>query len=425
MTDSSSGITSLPARRTAARLALDISAAVLAGTVLGLAVYAITGTLGIYDIVPDPWPERLNLVLPGVIVALAAGAAWRRAWLRLLAPTAAACAVYLGYLVWDDGSPPPASLPPAASPDSRASQIYCWMVKDDPRNRAAELRLPDSVFAQPPTEHMQWAAYAEEHRAVLAASWEEAGLAREWIEQLGSVQPEGVVPTVDASGPILAFTPVRRIVYLHWARAHLLANEGRYDEAATVLLGVLRATYHLQLAGTTLVNQMTPAVLVKGTYLRLGQLAATGKLSTETREQMRAVLRAAPRIEDNIARAIAGEEVVARAAAEKLRHATGQAPKASDPVLAGLLGRLLYNPNRTVREYAAFLAEVRGLAQRRQFNAQTNVGQPLYDRISAKRVKNPAGRQLAAMMAPAMNRIFQHFWETDDIRTALLKRLEA
>jgi hypothetical protein len=85
-----------------------------------------------------------------------------------------------------------------------------------------------------------------------------------------------------------------------------------------------------------------------------------------------------------------------------------------------ILGRFLFNPARSEREYGAFLNESCRLAQQKQFNVNDT---SMEEFAGKKRLKNPVGYLLTAMAAPAFPKVAKAFWKAEDQRLALLIRL--
>ncbi len=90
----------------------------------------------------------------------------------------------------------------------------------------------------------------------------------------------------------------------------MLDHQG--DEAAELLLPLVKANYNLQRGGNLLVTQMIAVVLLRHTYEQLDRLVGTGSLSPETRSKVKNVLSEAPSMELVFHHAFMGEIVFQR-----------------------------------------------------------------------------------------------------------------
>ncbi len=418
-----------PAKTTLGRRIFQDTVAVLAVACFSLVLFYVYATLGLYGMIPKGVVNAATqaqtwLTLAGVIWVL-----WKRTPLLLAAPVLGLSAAFLTYLAWDDPAPPPPlTLSPLVPAGSKSYEVYRWLGKNGPDTKVKErplLREEPPNFPQKPAD---WQTFVRQNRQRWEEAWTEDTLGREWLAGMAEHAPEGLYPMEGLSTPILDSIRVRHAVRCHWARAHLLLDEGRADEAARTLLTILRACYHLQRGGLTILTQMTAAVCTKGTYERLDLLLDSGALSTETKAQITTILRQAPNIRQNIAQAFAGEEIVARDVIERMRDpdreegvAVADSKTRSSP--ANLLRRFLYNPNRTEREHVAYLHDASRLSQERRSRESTESMRRFELLMEERTVKNPVGYIVAAMSMPA-NVVIESFWKCDDLRLALLKRLE-
>jgi hypothetical protein len=402
----------------------------LAAFAVGIVVFSLVATAGLYGLIPDPAVNVVNFSLPGLMLLGSVWAAWKRVSLKVTLPVFGLASLFLLYLRWDDASPPPpATLPPVVSADSKSYQAYRWLLKDIPESRLRE--LPKSLPELPafPAKREEWMAFVRQHRAQFDAAWNADLLGREWFDAMAANEPQGIFPHGGADTPMLNFATVKRTAVIHWAHAQILQQEGKSDEAAAVLLKVLQSSYHLQRAGTLLVTQMIASVLVKGTYERLELLVSEGTPTAAAKVRVAAVLRQAPPVPQNIALAFLGEDLFMRSALARMKGNYGEAIKtvaSSDNSRFSanrVIGQFLFNPNLTEREHAAFLAETSRLAQERKLSSQ--VAETRFEAlVNTKRLKNPVGHLFAVMSLPAFAKVSESFWSTEDLRRTLLPRFE-
>lgn len=396
---------------------------------LGLVVYGVNATLDLYGFTPEWSVNLVNLAVPWLMLGGAAWAVRMRTPLRRSLPALSLLSSFLVYLAWDDPAPPPPTvLSPVISADSKCYETYSWLLKDGEGRQGQEDRVPNVDLPYFPQEKAEWTESVLKHRETWEAAWTEDTLGREWLAGMAAHEPEGYFPNEGMSTPLLDFARVRRASHCHWARAHLLFTEGQTDEAARILLTVVRAGYNLQRGGSTLVTQMIASVLTKNSYESLGLLLDSGTLSDQLKMEIAGVLRQAPSIRQNLALAFIGEEIYARSAIAKVRDPDsegGASLVGNDSRFAPgwLLNRLLFNPNRTEREHVEFLAAASRLAQDRQMGRKENMD-PFDRLVTERRIKNPVGRMLAAMSLPAFGKVSESFWDTDDLRLALLRQIE-
>jgi hypothetical protein len=395
---------------------------------VGSVLFYINATLGLYDVLPDVVVNAFNIALPFLMVGGAVGAVWKRISLPCTLPLLIATAAFLTYLAWDDTElPSPPSLPPVAPQNAKSFTTYRWLLKSGPGTRLHESPLPKVDLPQFPAEKKEWSDFVRKNRSAWEAAWAEDKLGREWLAVMAEQEFEGVYPNEGSSTPLLDFARVKRAITCQWARAHLLLDESKPEESVRVLIVALRAGYHLQRTGTTLVTQMIGSVCTKGSYERLALLLDSGALSPEAKAEIGSALREAPDVRQNLALAFAGEEIYARSSVVQMRESSGQAWEVAGGTkpryTPSFAGRLLFNPNRTERQHVEFLRDTSRLAQARQLG-QSGSTQRFEDLTKGYKVKNPVGHILASMSLTAFEKVTEAFWKEHDLRLALLQRLD-
>lgn len=398
----------------------------LAITAVSVTVFCLVSTGGLYGLLSDEVVNGINLALPWLIVLTTAWAVWKKLSYRCSLSFFAASCAFLVYMAWDDGTRPPApTMASAIPPKSESYAAYRWMLKNDPNSRLKEIASPSVDLPMFPLQHEEWEGFVTKHRAMFEAEWAADSIGREWIEAMARSAPEGLFPSQGIDSPILSFSVIRRSVAIRWAHAQLLWLDGHGDEAIRTLVPILRAGYHLQRGSLALVNQMIASVLLKGTYDRL-ELIEYLTLSASARADLVAALQEAPPVVQNIAQAFQGEQIYYRSSVDQVSGDYSTLIKSvastekSRFAANRVLGRFLFNPARSEREYAAFLNASCRLAQQKQFNVNDT---SMEEVLGEKRLKNPVGYILTAMAAPAFPKVAKAFWKAEDQRLALLKNL--
>ena len=96
--------------------------------------------------------------------------------------------------------------------------------------------------------------------------------------------------------------------------------------------------------------------------------------------------------------------------------------------IEGLASGLLYfttlNPQATSNRIHDSFATLAALAEKRDLKGMTKFSDNLSDeQLGGFQVKNLAGRLLLQMTMPAFDKVAKSYWEVDDRRVALMKRL--
>lgn len=419
-----------PATPSAAARRLRAPTVGLSAIALGLVGLYLVALLALYELAPSWLIDSLNLAVPVLLLTGAGVAIWKDLSPRVPLAVLLGCGGFLLYLAWDNPAPPPEIvLAPLIPHDSKNYEAYRWLEKSGPGSR---------VNNQPADRMWRavWPISPEGRRAAVVAdqsrwrdTWERDIVGREWYAALAGNEPEGVYPNDGPATPALRLQHVRHATQCHWARAILLQHDGDPDEAARLLLLVVRANYNLQRAGTTLGTQFLATMNLKGTYEQLALLLDSGKPSPDARDLIALVLRRAPPVRRGIDLAFLGEELTAVAPAGEVRGEpyaaiTSVMPHDAFPVSHRFLGPFLLNRHRAVHEHLAFLRESRRLAQERHWDGTDRV-ELFRRRLQQRSLKNPVGRRLATHSFPALDAAVKYSWSNDDTRLALLQRIAA
>lgn len=431
MTDSPAVAASTPPPPTRATRLLRGVIALLAATGVGLVLVCCVATLALYELIPAWLSDSLYLAVPILGAVATIWALRKNASLRLSLPVLCGSGLFLLYLAWDEPAPPPTPpLAPLVPADSKSYETYLWFMKNVPGSRLQEQPARKTALPYVAAEVPEWAAGVLKERATWEAAWTADTLGREWYVAMAAHVPEGLYPEDGNPERVLSFAPLRNATQSHWAHAYLLQHDGHPDEAAQVLFTILRANYHLQSGTATFLGQAMAVVCVRGTYKRLDLLLDADGLSPEVKAQAIALLRQARPVPESLHLAFLGEELYGRAAMRAAENTPADILKSlplganSHFAPAGLIGRLLFNPHRSEREYADFLHRYSPLAQARRTEDKA-VMSSFESELKRRRVKNPIGGLLPTFSVTAFNAVAKSFWSTEDLRLVLLQRLES
>lgn len=376
--------------------------------------------------------EWSALALPWILVALCIWGIWKKVSYRWLFPILGLSAGPVAYLAYDGGErPAPPEIGKVVSADSKSYEAYRWFLKGDPLNRLPQAPAALQEIPPFPADSDDWSDFFGKHRDIFIAGWKQDALGREWTDVMAANVPDGIFPPQGHEGPSMAFSIFRRSAQLRWGYAQVLVLDNRPDDAVQLLLPFLRANYHLQRGGSSLMTEMIALVCVRTTYEHLETLAYAGRLSPALRSEIAATLREAPLPPAIFKNAFLGEEIVFRSAHDSAKgdwHTVIETIASLEgSTLAGnkFLWPLFFNPHQSEREYSEFLRETCRLAELRQLESVEGLGQEFREHIEKWRIKNPLGQLLMQMSAPAFGKVTQGVWQAEDRRKALLQTLEA
>jgi hypothetical protein len=271
-----------------------------------------------------------------------------------------------------------------------------------------------------PSEAATWPAFVAENRDRIVEAWNADAVGREWVERIAHIQPRGIiVPRL--GGSYVEFSVVRSIFQRRCAYALLLMTDHRSEEAADVLLPLFGAAYHLEEAGSGLLAQMLPDVLLRQAYQVLAEVVAQGRLSASAKSRLAEALLQAPGSDRLLRQVFAGEELLLREVIDQIgadakRFASGPS----------WLQALIYNPNRTERECREFFAELAVLlAARRDAEARIVVKRFENEQIDRFTIRNSVGRLIKVMAIPSFQSALKAMRANEPLRAGLLKELLA
>ena len=227
--------------------------------------------------------------------------------------------------------------------------------------------------------------------------------------------------------PVLDFRPVRQLCNVTSAHAYLLAVEEEPDRGLEELIPVIRAMNNIQRTGPLLLHEMIAAVALEISFRGAQSILDLGPTSEKVRAELREALEGAPPASHVMVNMFGGE----------IEHASGvldQAAAGSEPIGSAakgvahwvdirmpFAGPLIFNRNRTLRNYAESVQDAEALALARKLD-ELDKWRPRRARWT-QQLRNPVGRLVNAMMIPAFVKPVHYYWREEDLRVALLRRL--
>ncbi len=369
----------------------------------------------------------------------------RRGWLRWsqLVALSALVLVAVVYLMWDEPTVRRPltmdELSPSLAGDEATFQIFLRYAKNSPAATAfkpppeqlAVARATGDIAAHPE----KFAAFLREHRADVESGWAELAPVRAWWNELAAHARIGDLTPPDPLSPILAFQPIRTYAQYATAYAGLQALDGRGDEALATLANLYDVARKMEPNSRTLVRAMIAKVIQKMALQTAGFVLDHATVSPVARAAFLAEIAAATGgppgarrlilieyayFQPSLALFVGGKPVVAESPATASANARLLARGTQ------FLGRIVINPIATQnlvgdRYYQlATLAEERRLGELEASKAPIN-----REFLGGYHVKNVGGRLIADMAMPALSKVMKSYWDTDDLRIALITRLKA
>ena len=361
----------------------------------------------------------------------------RHGWLRapqLTALTALVLAAFT-YLAWDEPSVRrPLSmdeLAPALPGDEVTFQIFLRYAANTPAaNAVKSLKLPvgaatNNLVKKPD----QWITFLREHRAEIEAEWAALTPVRTWWDELAAQPRIGDLTKPSASSPIIAFQPMRIYAQLAVATASLQALDGHGDDAFVTLTRLYNVVRKFEPNSRTLVRSMVAKVIQKMALQAAGFVLDHATVSAASRAAFAEELTAATTGPAGARRLLLTEYAYFQPTIQV--YISGTEPAGHDRErslqrVIRIFGRLIINPRATLNLVGARYYGLAALAEARNFRELESSQAPINrDFLDGYHVKNLGGRLLADMATPALVKVVKTYWEIEDLRLAVLKRLRS
>ncbi len=366
-----------------------------------------------------------TVIFNPVFYAILAGFAvvhllWYLVWKRKIAGVLLgylALGAVVAYLAWDEPLRYPATvaeLYPAQPGDTESSAALLRYNFSHPYTEGN----PTFKFIPKINEKATDAeitAYLEQNRAQILAEWERLAPARAWLAELNRFERIG--DSAVSYGTLIYpdYSLWRQLGRLHLTHAQLLAREGKGDEAVSLILPLLELTRKTLPASRGSYRIHLIHYLQKQLNQGLPYLLDHAQLSPEMKTRLAAELRKAQRGPETVRLLYLGELPFFHQA---LATATG-----SGSGLGKFLSPLVCNPNRSVNELGDLYTVLDKQAARREFAALDAAAESYVRQHQGIVFKNSFGQKMTEYSIPS-NRLAQSCWENEDLRAALIARLE-
>ena len=373
------------------------------------------------------------LLLPSILLAVAA----RKGWLTW--PVLGIGAVLTGtVLVWLAADEPAIRQPlpidefsPAFAGAEQSSAVLMQYSRQAPSDEAKafeKIKLAAVWNADATTrEPARWLGFVAKNRAALESDWAAIAPQRRWLGELSAFDRLGDLTPAKPDANFISFQVWRTLAQRTCAQATLQALDGHGDDAISTLLPMLEAGRRLQPSSRTLVRTMIGIVIERMCVETAGIVLDQAPASAATRARLAA--------------ALSGENAPALARRLILVEYAQFAPSISSmklgdlvtyngerlPILRrplNLFSRILINPNATINLYGSYLYELAALAETRELGKFAVRSKDFGNQLQhLSGMKNLGGRLLLNMAVPAYQKVVESFWQTNDVRETLRKRL--
>lgn len=275
-----------------------------------------------------------------------------------------------------------------------------------------------ATMSSDPAEAVKFRHFLDTQRGEIEADWADLALVRNWWDELAAFDRLGDLSAGKPEDRIISFQPIRAYTQTVAAVAGLEAVEGNGDAAFAILQPAIEVARKLEPSSRSLIRSM-----ISRTSQRLIIDAATYVLDTTE---------VPPEAKARFAEALIQGSGGAEGARHMIAVETARgAYMLEDPFrrMPGELGAMaavpvLYNPGRTLNAYLEWSARMQDLAARRDIAAMDTMTQAWLSGRGGPGVRNLGGNMLLQQMVPALSKVMDSYWRTEDKREALIKRLK-
>jgi hypothetical protein len=375
------------------------------------------------------------LILCLVVLLVVRRYALTRGWLTLITRgvLALGLAGYLVYLCWDESAAPCVARNHATM-SGRSEDEPTFMLTV----RYAAAHGGGKVFT-PPSRKMDFSktgekrrAYLLAHRSDIEANWAELSEVRAWWTEMVAHPELGDRPATSFDYPLIRFQPVRVYTQHALAIASLQALDGDGDAALLTVAEVYKLGARLEPASCTLVRSMIAISTQKQALEAADFVLTTAPVSVEARKRFSDLLAESGASGIGAKRLILTESTGFFWSADYIASlGAGSAYAQVDKTFAATVRRVgslmitvALNSQATsnlihdYHERLASCAEARDL--KGIVKADAELKKALFRDV---RIKNISGRLLLNMTVSPLDRVVKSYWENQDKRDALTKRL--
>lgn len=276
----------------------------------------------------------------------------------------------------------------------------------------------------------EWRATIISHRGELEAHWTQLAAERAWWNELSRFDKIGDLMPASPDGEIPAFVIFRTMSQHSVAMASLEALDGHGDQAIDTLLPTLEVGRKLAPYSRTLVRVMIAVVIEKMAIQTANFILDTTPVSPEARARLAAALKGGD--PEAGARHLMYTEYVLQ---------LGWMPRNRVGDIASIwlssgsrqhfwvsyfncFGPLFFLPHATLNRMGDLYQDWADLVAQRKVDQMKERWDEFQKEMSGPGLKNPMGRYLALMGIPAYEKVAQNYWSKEDMRAALLERLD-
>ena len=339
-----------------------------------------------------------------------------------------------GYLIWDD---PVVRQPltmdeisPALEGDDATYAVLMRYGKGTPAAKTvgeSKFIVVEGIgnFTKDPDK---WIKFVRDHRTEIEADWERLAPVRAWWDELDTRPRIGDLTPPDFSAQIMAFQPVRVYSQYVVAIATLQALDGHGDEALATLTHLYDVARKLEPNARTLVRAMIGRVLEKMAIQGGAFVLDHATTSAASRAAFAASLSATPGGGPGARHLVLIEYAFFRPTFMHIVEGGDRRPTFMGRVLQrglSLIGRIFINPHLTENLVSDRYYRLAAIAEERKMtDLDSSMREIQRDFVEGYHVKNLGGRLFADMAIPAYTKVVESYWTVEDLRLALIKRLQ-
>jgi hypothetical protein len=303
--------------------------------------------------------------------------------------------------------------------------------KQHPLGRDFSFKSPEKIHQQPgvwkPTDP-HWRDWVMANRTDLENGWTRLEPVRQWWSELSGFERIGDLTPTRPDAEIITFQPIRSFTQHACAMASLQAIDGHGDEALDTLLPVMEVSRKLEPSARTLVRLMVARVVQKTVLETVSFVLETTPVSAAARARFAAALSTGPGGEEEARRLLLLEYVWAATIVRDQSYGflTASVLEEGPRWTAHFLppaNAFVFNPRRTVNAYGDLTAELQELAGHRQTVELELRQKRFFEQEGRMRFKNLGGSLLLSRMIPSYSKLIVSYWNTEDLRAAVLSRL--
>ncbi len=312
-------------------------------------------------------------------------------------------------------------LSPAFSGAAISDEVLLRFTGDNERIWGSPRRMilgTNATMSSDPVDTVKFRHFLNTQRTEIEADWADLAVVRNWWDELAAFERLGDLSPGTPGDRTISFQPIRAYTQTAAAVAGREAVDGNGDAAFAILQPAIEVARKLEPASRSLIRSMISRV-----SQRLLIDAATYVLDTTE---------VPPEAKARFAEALGNGSGGPEGARHMIAVETARgAYLLEDPFrrMPGDLGAMaaipiLYNPGRTLNAYLEWSARMQDLAARRDIATMDTLTEAWLKGSAGLGVRNLGGKMLLQQMVPALSKVMDSYWKTEDKREALIKRLQ-